>query len=372
MKFAITNVPIYIGYIILPLISFICGIVRGNGNVNYELVWLMLPVLLLPFANRYSIKIQIFVVIISLTILLTVKYLLPILWINNITWRAFFIDLKWIYYLLIALLWINSFGKLNIEKLYKGGRNLCIIYISYILIKTAQNGAYSRFYELMYESNYVCFLFLIPFCFIRQLNRPKKEYAIFIIATLLSGSKTGIVSLVALLIYPLYEKSRNKLIYWLLIPALLCIYIYVFFTSKGVGNLEDVDRIIFFVQFYEYLRDTNWPNILFGVYAGAPMQLSVIPAFNWYIENFENINHITGCYPFYFHSTYIRLAIVWGIPCVSVFLFWIFRLLYKTENNALKNLIILFLLQSISMSTLTLTTVSFLFFLTFLSVYLEK
>lgn len=89
MKFAITNVPIYIGYIILPLISFICGIVRGNGNVNYELVWLMLPVLLLPFANRYSIKIQIFVVIISLTILLTVKYLLPILWINNITWRAF-------------------------------------------------------------------------------------------------------------------------------------------------------------------------------------------------------------------------------------------------------------------------------------------
>lgn len=143
-------------------------------------------------------------------------------------------------------------------------------------------------------------------------------------------------------------------------------YIHIcLFTSKGVGNLEDVDRIIFFVQFFEYLRDTNWPNILFGVYAGAPMQLSVIPAFNWYIENFENINHITGCYPFYFHSTYIRLAIVWGIPCVSVFLFWIFRLLYKTENNALKNLIILFLLQSISMSTLTLTTVSFLFFLTF-------
>ena len=139
---------------------------------------------------------------------------------------------------------------------------------------------------------------------------------------------------------------------------------------RGITDINDVDRFIFFAQFFEYVKDSSWSSVLLGVFPGQAMSfVEVLPSFEWYISKFENMNNILGCYSFYFHSTYIRLAIVWGLPLVIGLIVLLVRIYMKTSYLPMKQLIVLFLIQSISLSSLTLATVSVPFLIVMITVF---
>ncbi len=239
---------------------------------------------------------------------------------------------------------------------------------------TIKTGQFSRVNSgLLDECNYDCFLVLIPFCYIYQnIHYEKKQIIPFILAVLMSTSKTGVMALGIIMVYPYYKKSKFKILYLGIIGFIIILWLYIFFIKRGVTDIESVDRAVFFAQFFNYISQASFWDIIFGHFPGLSMTGSIIDSFSWYISEFERRNNIVGCYPFYFHSTYMRIAIVWGIPITLALIFWLVRIVKRNSYLPLRNLSLLMLLESISLSSLSLVNVSIIFILAFISSIIES
>lgn len=364
---AIRNFPIILAFYILPILSAVARL-SLNIRPNYEIVWGILPILIILF-SRKKINIYIFHALCIATILIICKYIIPIFYTNNIVWRAWLMDIKWLYYLIIGLLWVGYFGPLDSKAIIRGGHFFCYVYITFIILMTLKTGHFSRGNSgLLDECNYDCFLVMIPFCYIYQnKSYERKQILPFILSVLMSTSKTGVMALGIIMVYPYYKKSKFKILYLGIIGIITIIWLYIFFIKRGVTDIENVDRAIFFAQFFNYISQASFWDIIFGYFPGEPMSGSIIDSFAWYISEFEGRNNIVGCYPFYFHSTYMRIAIVWGIPVTLALIYWLIKLVRKSNYLPLRNLALLMLLESISLSSLSLVNVSIIFILTFIS-----
>lgn len=363
-KALIRDFPIILSYYIFPFIGIIHNLLF-KGYANFEFVWICLffMVLLRSLWCKYPKKefILIFIIILAISL----KYILPFAWNNDVILRPLVMDIKWLLYLSIAFLWIHKFGKPKIQILYNGALFFCKVYILFSLFMIFVHGHIRA--GLLSESNYDCFLFLIGYCFISNARHRKLDYLIFFIATALSLSQTGLASYLLLTGLIVWQKNRKLLV--VLVPIGILLVIIVFFIRRGDSDISSIDRFVFFMQCYEFFKDSDITTIILGTFPGTPMKIYVIPAFQFYIENFENMNDVRGCYAFYFHSTYLRLAITWGIPILAcVIMFAIYKLL-NTKYLPLKLILSLFLLESISLSTLTLTTVSVPFFIALFSAF---
>lgn len=368
--FKVKNIPIILVYYILPIISAIYTVILGGkGHLDYEVVWIGLWGILCLLSLQQPIRRSVCIGASVILLIFIFKYLLPVIWQKNVVWRAVFVDAKYIYYLLLSWMWVKFVGAPSVQFLYKAGRFLCLFYILYFFIMIVLKGGYSRF-ELLSESNYDSFLLLIPFCFIQEEKKSRYDYFLFLIAVFLSGSKTGIATICILLFLYNFRNRKYRFLCWIIPPVLVVIFIYVYFMRRGITDVNDVDRFIFFAQFFEYVKDSSWSSVLLGIFPGQAMAfVEVLPSFEWYISKFENMNNILGCYPFYFHSTYIRLAIVWGLPLVIGLIVLLVRIYMKTSYLPMKQLIVLFLIQSISLSSLTLATVSVPFLIVMITVF---
>ena len=363
----IRDFPITLAFYILPVLSAFAQLFL-NIRPNYEVVWAVLPVLIILF-SRKKINKYIFNVLCITTILIICKYIIPIFYTDNIVWRAWLMDIKWLYYLIIGLLWIGYFGAIDSKTIIRGGHFFCYVYITFIILMTLKTGHFSRGNSgLLDECNYDCFLVLIPFCYIYQnKSYERKQILPFILSVLMSTSKTGVMALGIIMVYPYYKKSKFKILYLGIIGIITIIWLYIFFIKRGVTDIESVDRAIFFAQFFNYISQASFWDIIFGYFPGEPMSGSIIDSFAWYISEFEGRNNIVGCYPFYFHSTYMRIAIVWGIPITLALICWLIKLVWQSNYIPLRNLALLMLLESISLSSLSLVNVSIIFILTFIS-----
>lgn len=369
-KTYVANYPLYIVYYLLPLISAAFR-VMGHDKINYEFLWMaVLPFFVFIFLKaklpRWCLNTMF--VVIGLTV---IKYIAPIFWTSNIVLRALVMDYKWIYYLILSSLWCGYLGQINTRVLYKCGRNFAIFYNLFILLMTLKNGYDRGNGALLDECNYDCYLMLIPFCFIKKESETKWDYLVFILAALLSTSKTSVFVIFFLLFYPYYERSKHKLFYTVLFLALLAAWVSYFLLIAGNTEFEDIDRVTYFAQFFSYLSETSWIHWLFGYFPGVSMQLKVLTCFEWNLENFEEMNGFVGCFPFYFHSTYMRMAIVWGVIPTVIGVAYLIGLFSRCNYYPLKNLILLLLLESISLSTLSLVNVSFIYMITIISTLLE-
>ncbi len=369
---AVNNIPLCLVFYILPTISAVSAI-SGFGRLNYELVWLVVLPLLILLIRKHRLPSWSAKLLTIIAVFVSLKYIVPIFWTSKIVWRAWFLDFKWIYYLITAILWIGLIGKIKPTILYRYGRNFAIFYIIYVLCRIVINGHFSRdCSNLLDENNYDCFLLLIPFCFIETEKISKYDYFIFIIAVLLSTSKTGAFSLFSLLLYKYLRTSKHKAIILSALPIGVTLWAYIFFVSRGINDLESIDRAVFFLQFFEYIKNAPLPDILFGIFPGSSMDTTYIPAFEWYVDNFQNKNNITGCFPFYFHSTYMRLIIIWGIPLITFIICFLINKFNAVRQSALRNLLILFALESISLSSLSLVNVSIIFFIVIINTILNE
>lgn len=362
----IENIPIYLSYVAIPLISFFC-IYNKIAQPNYEIFWLILLIFIIINAKFLTYKLYYFKLYVIILIITFIKYILPFFWHDNVSIKALSIDYKWIFYFLYSLLWIDNFGKVKFITIYNCGLFLSILYSLYVICRILSDGIFSRSQSHMFdEGNYICFLILLAFCLKENVSLSHK--LIFLLATILSYSRTGIIAYLILLFYPYYYKSKNKFKYWIALPFVIYFYIFIFFVYREDLSLNQIDRIIFYRQYIECIRDFNWQDIIFGVFPGIPIQIeSHIEGFDWHIMIFEKMHQIVGCYPFNFHSTYIRLILVWGIPLFTLVLTYVFKYFRNTKNMCLRKFILLILIESISLSTLSLTSISIIVFLIILS-----
>lgn len=269
-------------------------------------------------------------------------------------------DGKWMIYLITAILWLSIVGSPKIIHVYKYCIFFCLIYIAKALYMIG-TGTLSRAGVLM-EANYDGFMILIVYCFRDAIPNRKTWWDwVMILATLLTFSRTGWISFFLIIAYKAFRK--NILYFAALVPIVMVL------ASWGAElrgeSAHNLDRFVYWTQAINYFQNTSVDNVLLGATPGIPLQVEVMPEFAWTVEKFEDMHALNGIFPFMFHSTYLRLAITWGVVLALLYPFALVKIFLKTDFIPLKQLCIITLIQSFSLSALTLQNVSFLLMTTF-------
>lgn len=360
------DLPISLMFYCFPLVSIVARL-AGFGQINYDIVWAPAFVVSLILSIGALFWKKYVAIIVWVTIFLFMKYGLPLLLYSNVQLYPWAMDCKWVVYLFFSLLWINKYGLPSGEVIYKGSLFFSKIYIVYI-IYTILIGDLSREGVLM-EANYDGYMILMGFCMIDKYKGGKKEWALFILATFLTLSRTGIIAFVLLL---LYRRARRNLFYLVPILPLLAGFVYFAIMLRGSDDVGHLDRFVFFNQAFVYLSETSIWNVLLGSTPGISLDMPVVDGFQWYINNFEEIRGLTGIYPFYFHSTYLRLAMTWGVVVAFAYILFFVYKSFTSKILAMRYFSLLVLVQSISLSVLTLQNVSVLFFMMLIMLISEE
>ena len=272
-------------------------------------------------------------------------------------------DGKWIVYLVLAILWIDMFGYPSINKMYKAGVFFSMIYILKTLYVIG-TGQLSRGGVLL-EANYDGFMILMVYCFREQINNKKKwEVWVLILATFLTFSRTGIFALFAIWFAKIMR--RNVLLLIPVVPVMLGIA-YLGFSMRGADSAGNLDRFVYWQQAFILFNQSDLVELLFGYTPGESLNVPILPEFSWTVNLFEEMRNLNGVFPFMFHSTYLRLAIIWGIPVALFFALFLIVRYIKSSQEPMKQLCLITLIQSFSLSSLTLPNVSLLLFMLFIT-----
>ena len=367
------NLPVYLIYYIIPIISF--GYRQlYNTNLNFEFIYiLLLGILSFFFCNKILGSLfHIFFCYIFLCYCLGV-FFIPALLNENTVWRAFAIEMKWFFYIILAYGWITKFGVPESKIIYKGATFLSVILVINKLLFTFVNMKYSRYYELIAECNYDVLLVVLGF-----IMKPSHKYSwieifLFIGSIFFTGSLTGSLAIVGILACQYARNISIKNIFRVILLAIPCVaFLYWLINLKyslDDFNLYQVDRFIFFAQAWEFVRQMSITQFIFGFTPGVSLdEAFVIPEFVPYVKIFCNMNSFAGgVYPFYFHASYIREILTLGIPLFlginGCFLYFLFQ----KYNLTLNLLAVTYFIFATSLSIFTITNGAFLFFFIFFS-----
>lgn len=222
---------------------------------------------------------------------------------------------------------------------------------------------------ILMESNYDGFMILMGFCLIDKYKGSKIDWLIFIFATLLTFSRTGLVAMILMLIY---RAVRRNILYIVPLVPIFIGFIFLVVYFRGHESIENFDRFVFYNQAFVYFSETSIWNVLLGSTPGVSLKMSIDGVFQWYIDVFEDLRNLRGIYPFYFHSTYLRLALTWGILGFLAYSFFFIYKFLSSKIISMRYFCLLILVQSISLSVLTLQNVSVLFFMMLLLLISEE
>lgn len=289
--------------------------------------------------------------------------MLPYVLVDNLQTVALVMDGKWVAYLVLAIMWVDTYGYPSIEKTYKAGVFFSIIYIAKAFYILATQHDLSRS-GLLLEANYDGFMILIVYCFSSEVKNKKKwEDLILLFATFMTLSRTGFASLFAMWII---MAARKNLMWLVLLIPLLGGMAYLGVMMRGVDSAGHLDRFVYWNQAFIAFEHEDFENFVLGNIPGLPLKMPVLSEFMWTIDLFEEGRNVNGIFPFMFHSAYLRIAFTWGIPIAVLLIIYFIRKFFKAKYLPLKRLCIIILVQSFSLSTLTLPNVSLLLFMIYL------
>lgn len=205
-------------------------------------------------------------------------------------------------------------------------------------------------FELMFLSLlYIAYYHIqgrINFCFMSIL------IGIFI----LSGSKSGIVTLIFTLFILHFKKKylKIKFLHYYLFLTIFVLFavVRVFGRLENDGGIENIDRVKFLLVFLENIEDWNWMNYFVGSPLLTPLNDSSCSALSYYDRLFSFKND-GSCYSVVLHSFILRLIFDHGILGLLFILYFLNRILLVTGYNLNERLAIIgvFILNGFSVSS---------------------
>lgn len=234
-----------------------------------------------------------------------------------------------------------------------------------------------RYNGLMNDPNYFAILqicSLVYFYRVQDVSIFRKVIALLIVtgSVLISGSKTGLITLLLLLSFRISEqiiRSRNKRLIkvsYLILLSISTILLKDYLLSVIVFILEmlsniipSVDRMIYiFTDFNSAIQDGGSSrNVTWGT---ALNLIKISPIFGVGFGSYSKVSTELFGISNIAHNTYLQLSVDWGVPLTLLFLFYLInKLLSKTINtNSVdftskmisRDIIIIFLISSMAIS----------------------
>ena len=363
------NLPVVLIYLIGGLGAFFFRQTTLNWSANILSFFEVISVSVFGISVLgycFSRTRKFFPIIIALSFYVFLFIFLPFCCSENASLRVFFIEIKAVVYLFAALLWCGSFGNPTSEAIYKCAKSFAILYLLNHLFFIVRLGFYSRFFHFVSECNYDIFLILLGFIFFANHGKKLWDLIIFSTAVCISGSLTGAIVFIVL-VYMCYVPKNKLMSVFFLLSLFAGTYacFLIKYSTSFLQQIYNIDRVIFFMQAFESFKELPVSEKLLGCTWGEALpENSILPAFRFYVDLFENKNNVYGMYPFMLHSTYLRLLFGIGLPLLIIILSYFILRFLKAKHIEVKLFIIVFMFFSLSLSTMTIANGGVMLFIT--------
>lgn len=269
----------------------------------------------------------------------------------------FMMEMKPIFYFLVAILTINIYGppSLNIFE-------LCVRYFAVLIIMDfcirIALGHHSR-PAILDESNYDNLIVMAGFISYLRMKNGKYDgfIVLYLLATLASQSRTGMACFAV--IFMLNNLNARGMLYLMFAPIVLVVFYLIAMDRGGEGTVEDIDRFRMWKSYFSvFANEAGWLERIWGFFPGVPIRL-YDPDIQYFIETqTEKILGEKGLHPFNYHGMWLRIVSTWGIAGCIFYTMAVFLSVKKDRSGI--SFIGLVFLQGISMGVFYLSTVSFI------------
>jgi O-antigen ligase len=232
-----------------------------------------------------------------------------------------------------------------------------------------------RYQGLMNDPNNFAVLQITAIAFFINSNDISGLYkyiglAIIGLSVLISGSKTGMLTLIILFILKLVESMSTrtykfKALLIKLTVLILAIFMTTFISTRFESLLQQISNYIpvfsrvsvIFTDFNAAISDGG--SVRNKTWNVALEIIKLSPIMGIGLGNYTKISRQMWDYGKLAHSTYLQLAVEWGMPFAMVFFLYVFYLILKVSFKKtvrtekviiLRDITIVFLISSVALS----------------------
>lgn len=370
--------------LILPTMSFFLNYVLNiKPKFMYDLFWIgalfgsLLTILhqgKIKNINKYSILLwNIFIITI---IYILSKYLINAFiqeYYNYFNLVPFLREIKPFFYFLVAFLIVHAFGTPKNDVFYKLGFYFSLLILVDFIMRIIFYGMPVR-PHVADESNYDNLLVLVSL--ISWLHakgfKVDKYFIIFLSATLVSQSKTGIIIFFIIVCVYIFDVKKIKYIVPIAFLTIVGGFIIITrldnFIVDGQLQWERIDRFRMYFSYFDLISESSYFKLLFGFLPGYPLKLEDT-SLDWFIVHQSEAVGAVGLHPFNYHGMWLRLISSWGLLPICLLILFFIKIVKINRTNIAITLLIL--LEGMTMGVFYLSTVSIILYL-FIFLRLEK
>lgn len=165
--------------------------------------------------------------------------------------------------------------------------------------------------NLFLENNFELLLLLTFFtmaeiCRVRETGSAS-YFNLFIVAcvVLLSGSRSASLAIIPIVATLFIKSNWKHLIISVIGGCMFLLLLLILFQSRS-SSLEEIDRFVFMMVFFESIQDFDFWNYMFGTLPMTPLPAQACDQLSYY----KNLFSVTGsgqCYSVILHSMFLRV-----------------------------------------------------------------
>lgn len=351
---------VVIPFLVMPYTVFVEG---GKAKAIYDGIYIVASILfliLMPWGGARFLKrtnILWVLVFVSLVWFLAKLYMVSFVLATdgNFYWVPFLREIKPAIYILFCAFFISRFGSPSVDSFVRAGVFFSVfVLVSFLLTYIVGGGGRP---EVIDEANYDNFIVLLAFIASVSKFGLKLDwrFLLFLLATLASQSKTGVVCFIMVIAIFSVGALSVKAVLQFVAGAFVVLFV-LYLRSSGIETIEDVDRFRMWLSYIDLINSSGVESFLFGFYPGVPLRYTD-PYIGWFITfQSEEALGILGLHPFNYHSMWLRLLCTWGFVPLLLGIIW-FSFLFRVSkiNFAVASLV---LIQGVGMGVFYLSTVA--------------
>jgi len=325
-------------FVLAAMVLLFCLPRGGRGYIeNVKILWLLFVVYVIWFFVK----------------LLIAKYFSEVN--GYFYWVPYLREAKPALYILFSALVISRWGIPSLDAFVRAGIIFsCLVLISFFIGVVIKGGGRP---EVIDEANYDNFLVLIGYLasIVRFGPRLDWRFLLFLSATLVSQSKTGVVCFFVLTaIYSIKDFGFKTVLQ--LFAGVIVVGSVIILRMSNIESVEDVDRFRMWLSYIDLIKDSTVNNLFFGFIPGEPLRYTD-PYIGWFIkfQSEERLN-ILGLHAFNYHGMWLRLMCTWGVIPILLLGGVIIKRMRKTKSSVA--LLLLVVIQGVGMGVFYLSTVS--------------
>ena len=369
------SIPFLLSYCLFPMSVQFGVIYNYTIDRNWiDIGWGALALFAaLVVARKYSVdqKLHVNSQMYMLFVIFLTAYLLrfsvPLIYSSDVQWLPLAMEVKPLFYFLVALLIPCAFRQIDDLLFVKYGCVLAIILLVEVLIRSFLAGTLVRPFgsgEVNYDAALLVIALVIAYTSKQRISR--FQMSLIWLGLLFTFSRTSVV---AAAVIHLWVRRTHRSSWVIMLLVSFSFVLSFLLRDLSVTDVESIDRYLMWMTAIDFVT-SDYLHSAFGFFPGnGLMNIDVPSGLQWLWDSQGDMLGISGVYAFYFHSALLRLTLTWGwVIVMTAFILSLYMILSSKISIRLQLLILSTVLLSLTMGVFYLSNVGVIWWLAVLSV----